>query len=37
MSPLLLSAWISQAFMLNFDAEAENKALSKYRGWVVDR
>ncbi len=25
MSPLLLSAWISQAFVLNIDAEAENK------------
>ncbi|KAL7380310.1 hypothetical protein ABVT39_015576 [Epinephelus coioides] len=25
MSPLLLSAWILQAFVLNIDAEAENK------------
>lgn len=25
MSPLLLSAWILQAFVLNIDTEAENK------------
>lgn len=37
MSPLLLSAWILQAFMLNIDAEAENKPCPNTQGWVVDR
>ncbi|CAJ1073354.1 Hypothetical predicted protein [Xyrichtys novacula] len=32
MSPLLLCAWVSQALVLNIDAEAGNE----HRGWVVD-
>lgn len=36
MSQLPFGAWILQAFVLNIDAEAENKPCPNTRGWVVD-